>query len=204
MRASPIATLRRIARPEAQVERCDFCGAALAADHPHVLALAERRISCACGACAVLFSGQGTAKYRRVPDRVRYLADFRLEDEQWESLSVPIRLAYFFYSTAAGRIVALYPSPAGATECELPLASWDEIVRANSILAEMAPDVEGLLVNRTGKARQYFLAPIDDCFRLVGLIRTRWRGLSGGTEVWREIDGFFTALEARARKATRG
>jgi len=32
----------------------------------------------------------------------------------------------------------------------------------------------------------------------VGLIRTHWRGLSGGTEVWREIGSFFAALKKRA------
>ena len=36
----------------------------------------------------------------------------------------------------------------------------------------MEPDVEALLINRVGPAREYFLAPIDECYRLVGLIRT--------------------------------
>jgi hypothetical protein len=39
---------------------------------------------------------------------------------------------------------------------------------------------------------------MDDCYRLVGLIRTHWKGLSGGNEVWAEIAGFFSALRARA------
>jgi hypothetical protein len=51
--------------------------------------------------------------------------------------------------------------------------------------------VEALLVNRARGTRQHFLVPIDDCYRLAGLIRTRWRGLSGGEEVWKEIDRFF-------------
>jgi hypothetical protein len=29
-------------------------------------------------------------------------------------------------------------------------------------------------------------------------MRTHWRGLSGGDDVWREIDAFFTRLEQRA------
>jgi hypothetical protein len=51
--------------------------------------------------------------------------------------------------------------------------------------------VEALLVNRARGARMHFVVPIEDCYRLAGLIRTRWRGLSGGEEVWKEIDGFF-------------
>jgi hypothetical protein len=43
---------------------------------------------------------------------------------------------------------------------------------------------------------QYFLLPIDQCFKLVGLVRTHWRGLSGGSELWEELQKYFAALEA--------
>ena len=69
---------------------------------------------------------------------------------------------------------------------------------ANPVLAELEPDVEALLVNRARGAREHWLVPIDDCYALVGLIRTRWRGLSGGEEVWREIDAFFDGPATRA------
>ena len=49
------------------------------------------------------------------------------------------------------------------------------------MLAELEPDVEALLVNRMKGERAYYRAPIDECFKLVGLIRMHWRGLSGGT-----------------------
>jgi hypothetical protein len=39
--------------------------------------------------------------------------------------------------------------------------------------------------------------PIDECYRLVGLIRLNWRGLSGGSEVWEEVDKFFEQLEGK-------
>ncbi len=86
----------------------------------------------------------------------------------------------------------MYPSPAGATESLLSFDTWEEIERENPVLLEMEADVEALLVNRIGHARgfsspEYYLVPIDECFKLVGLIRSRWQGLSGGTEVWREI-----------------
>jgi hypothetical protein len=66
----------------------------------------------------------------------------------------------------------------------------------------MEPDVEALLANRVGAARgvtaQYYVVPIDECYKLVGLIRLHWHGLSGGTEVWREVATFFSSLKARA------
>ncbi len=111
---------------------------------------------------------------------------------------IPIQMAFFFNSTVTKKIVAVYPSPAGATESLLDLDAWDEIVRDNSILKQMEPDVEALLVNRVGNRREYYLVPIDECYKLVGLIRLHWQGLSGGTEVWKEIGRFFAALNDKA------
>jgi hypothetical protein len=164
---------------------------------------AARRLLCACGPCAVLFADQATARYKRVPRRVRVLDDFRITDAQWDGLRLPIQLAFFYYSTPAARVTACYPSPAGATESLLELESWNDIVAANPVLATMEPDVEMLLANRVGPARgsgpaEYFLAPADQCFRLVGLIRTRWKGLSGGVDVWNDISAFFAELRSEA------
>lgn len=163
-----------------------------------MLELSNRQLKCACRACAILFSGDGTTKYRRVPHRAVYLSDFHLTDAQWESLAVPINLAFFVYSSTAGRTVAFYPSPAGATECSLELASWSEIAGDHPVVNEMEPDVEALLVNRMGQARDCYVAPIDECYKLVGLVRTRWRGLSGGAAVMKEIQQFFDELNERA------
>jgi len=71
-------------------------------------------------------------------------------------------------------------------------------MHANPVLNEMQPEVEALLVNRIAKSHDYYLAPIDECYRLVGLVRSNWRGLSGGREVWTKIDQFFRELERRS------
>ena len=51
-------------------------------------------------------------------------------------------------------------------------------------------------------AAEYYLLPIDECYRLVGLIRMHWKGLSGGTDVWRELGEFFTSLKGRSTEAS--
>lgn len=189
------AALRHFVRPPAPFERCELCSAELSGEHQHLLNPSDRNIVCACDPCAILFSGQAGAKYRRIPRNARLLQEFLMRDEEWESLMIPINLAFFFHSSQAGRMMAIYPSPAGATESLLHLESWGEIARQNPGLEQMKPDVEALLINRVGDHREYYLAPIDRCYRLVGLIRTHWHGLSGGAEVWKQIDSFFSELK---------
>jgi hypothetical protein len=202
-------TLRQFARKPVlrQVEQCEMCSAELRSEHAHLIELAQRRLHCACDACAMLFSGQAGTKYKRVPRDVRLLADFQMNDAEWDGLLIPINLAFFFQNSIDSRVSALYPSPAGATESLLPLEAWSSIVQANSALNQLEPDVEALLVNRVGQARgtaaaEYYIVPIDACYKLVGLIRIHWRGLSGGTEVWQEIGNFFTDLRHKATVVT--
>jgi hypothetical protein len=193
-RLSALASLRRFAQPRPLRERCDLCATELAEQHPHLLELSSRRIVCACDACALLFDHPGVGKYRLVPRRVQFLADFRLPEEAWAALHLPIDLAFFLHSTAAVRVVAFYPSPAGATESLVPLEAWQTLVEDNPVLRELQSDVEALLVNRIGAAREHYRAGIDKCYELVGLIRTHWRGLSGGPVVWEAIGRFFDGL----------
>ena len=179
-------------------EYCELCRAPLAPEHRHLLEMATHKITCACDPCALRFEMVLDGRFKLIPRDTHALTDFHLSDAEWDDLALPIDLAFIVNSTAAKRVMALYPSPAGATESLLTLSAWEALVADNPVLAQMQPDVEALLVNRTGGQRLYYLAPIDVCFELVGLMRRNWRGLSGGEEVWREIDAFFLRLEQRA------
>jgi Family of unknown function (DUF5947) len=202
-KASAFATLRQFARKRNEnVETCEMCSRELAAEHAHLLETVSRKLICVCEACAILFSGNQNLKFKRVPRDVRFLGDFRLTDAQWDSLMIPIEMAFLFYSTSHEKVMAYYPSPGGATESLLSLDTWNDVVQENEILNELRSDVEALLVNRVGAGRGvkpgYYVVPIDACYKLVGLIRMHWRGLSGGNEVWREVGTFFAELKVKA------
>ena len=195
--------LRQFARKPRTAERCELCSLEIAAQHPHLIEPVARKLVCSCDACALLFSGRADSRYKRVPRQVRMLANFQMSDAQWDSLMIPINMAFFFHSSPDGRVVAMYPSPAGATESLLSLEAWNEIAHENPHLEKMEPDVEALLVNRIGHSRgftkaEYYVLPIDQCFKLVGLIRSQWRGFSGGIEVWQQIGEFFAGLRNNA------
>ena len=190
--------LRRFTPKTVAAEQCELCGLVVGSLHRHLLDLKTRSILCACQACGILFSNESGQRYKRIPETTKGLDDFRLTDAQWESLAIPISLAFFFRDSVAEKFVAFYPSPAGPTESLLDLSSWQEIVDENAAVAAMQADVEALLINRVKTAREYYITPIDECYRLVGIIRLNWRGLSGGTEAWKSIDQFFAGLRDKA------
>ena len=195
------AVLRQFARKRRVVEVCELCSSELATEHQHLIEPAARKLVCVCEACAILFSSQTSSRFKRVPRRIRFLPGFQISDAQWEGLMIPIELAFFFRSESTGKVSAFYPGPAGAIESLLSLETWTDIEGENPALRELQPEVEALIANRVGANRggaaQYYIAPIDECYKLVGLIRLHWHGLSGGTEVWREVGKFFASLKER-------
>jgi hypothetical protein len=176
-----------------------MCGASLEATHEHLFDGRTGQLRCACAACTLLLVTPG-ARWARVRHRAERLRDFRLTDEQWQALALPIDLA-FFVVDGGGRVTARYPSVAGTIESALALPAWDALIAVNPVLAGLEPNVEALLVRRAGAYRDHFIVSLDECYRLVGLVRLHWRGFAGGAEVWAAIDGFFGALDERPGKA---
>jgi hypothetical protein len=196
---------RSSARAEAVAERCELCNAPIGPEHRHLLRLPAREVLCACRACSTLFDrdAAGGDQFRLIPDRRLAVRDFELADQAWEELRLPVDIAFFFRDSVAGRVVALYPGPMGVTESLLRLEAWEEIEAANPVLGALRDDVEALLVDRALGARRHWIVPIDECYRLAGLIRLRWRGLTGGKDVWQAINGFFDELDRRSKPVGR-
>jgi hypothetical protein len=204
--ASP--RLQRLAQRQAEppapaLEECELCGRPIEADHRHVLDLEQRNLLCACRACAVLFDRRaaGGGHFRLVPERRLRLDELVMPDDLWERLQIPVDMAFFFHNTSAGRVMAYYPSPMGPTESALELTAWDELEESNAVLGTLEPDVEALLVDRARGRRRQWVAPIEDCYALVAVIRTHWRGFSGGREVWEELARFFEELDRKSKAA---
>jgi hypothetical protein len=161
----------------------------------------SRRLQCACQACASLFGSGGETIYRRIQRHVLGLNDLKLSDALWVSLGIPIGLAFLFRSSVTNEIVAVYPSPAGPAETQVDPETWNDLVLENSPIAGMMTDVEALLINRVNGVREYFIVPIDECYKLTGIVRKYWRGFSGGEEAWQQIQRFFDELKSRALPA---
>ncbi len=193
-----VTGLGRLARPAPvqQTEKCELCGRPLSDEHRHLLELNERRILCACEPCLAMKSG--LENYCPVSTRTLWLDDFVFPDELWSAFQLPVGLAFFMRSTGTNSVVALYPSPAGATECELHLESWDKLVEMNPILLDLEADAEALVVNRMVGAHQHAIVPIDECYRLVGLIKSTWQGISGGSAIEDAVPKFFDYVRDKA------
>ena len=203
-----LAALRRVAVRSPALEHCDLCAAALGGEHEHLVDPANRRLLCACSACAVLFDHSGATRYRRIPRDIRGLPDFEIGDTLWSSLAIPIGLVFFFRSSMLqpsrdrqGAVLAVYPSPGGPTETQVEEDVWKPVASRHSAIAGLSEDVEALLVNRIEGARNYYVVPIDQCYRLTGLIRRHWSGISGGDAVWEQVRLFFDRLEGNAGPA---
>lgn len=176
-----------------------MCARPIEHEHSHVVNVESRAILCACRPCYLLFTHASAGKHRAVPERYVHVPDLVGGRAWWETAGIPVRMAFVFTNSELGTPAAFYPSPAGATESLLALDSWTQLMADNPVLADLAPDVEALLINVEGDTFEGFLVPIDACYRLVGLVRLNWKGFDGGTEAWREIDGFFAELRGRGR-----
>ena len=204
----PLAVLSRIRNSTTPVkprpgECCELCREPIGDEHSHLVDVEARNLMCACRGCYLLFtaSGAGGEHFKAVPDRYRAFDDFRLSTSQWDSLQIPVSVAFFFMNSTLERVAAFYPGPAGATESLLPLETWREVVAVNPALDTLEPDVEAFLVraDREVGGAECFIVPIDACYDLVGRLRLLWRGFDGGRDAHDALDAFFDNVRSKAR-----
>lgn len=169
-----------------------MCAVRLGDEHPHLLDLDAGHPLCVCRACSLLFDRQvaGGGRFRVIPER-----RLPLSGVTPAGLGAPVGLAFFVVSDA-GEVTAHYPSPAGATRWEVDAGRWSQALCACPALAGLEPEVEALLVNTVGDRSEAWIVPVSDCFRLTGIVRLHWRGLSGGEAVWPRIEEFFDQLRS--------
>ncbi|WP_046732764.1 DUF5947 family protein [Streptomyces humi] len=183
-------------RPATETEVCDLCAAPVATDHPHLYDTGQDQVRCACRPCSVLFAdgrqGTGDGQFRLIPTR-----RVRLPKVDTAALGVPVGLV-FFVPRADGSVTAQGPSPAGAMRWQVDAAAWQRAVTGCPPLAGLAPDVEALLVNTVHGLDHHWIAPVDDCFRMLAVVRREWRGLSGGGRMWPAVERFFEELTERS------
>lgn len=197
---SIITKLRKIAKPlpQQEIEKCSFCGRRLPEDHRHLVDLSVMKFMCTCEMCMITMPAKGN--YKPLPQRYLRLEDFNLPDELWADFLIPVNMAFFVMSTLRQGTVAYYPAPTGATESKLKMEPWQELKLLNPILNDLNPDLEALLINRLEDSNQYFIVPVDSCYKLIGMIRIAWKGIFGGTEVNQVINNFFKELNERSIK----
>ncbi|NUV52368.1 hypothetical protein G6W51_05475 [Streptomyces coelicolor] len=177
----------------AESESCDLCAAPVPDEHAHLYDTGKQEVRCVCRPCSVLFAqgGAGDGHYRLVPRR-----RVRLPRVGTEVLGVPVGLV-FFVPRADGTVTAEGPSPAGAMRWEVDPAAWRQLAAACPQLAGVEPEVEALLVNTVHGLDHHWIVPIDDCYRMVAVVRREWRGLSGGGRIWPALERFFEDLTER-------
>jgi len=204
---------RAAARRSDSVERCGLCTAVVSAVHRHVLDGLDGSVMCACPACALLFGERASRTYKHSAretaggDRYHLIprGRTRLADIATDALNVPVGLA-FFVRQADGQVLAHYPSPLGTTQSQVDPDAWRDLERGSPPIEAMKPRVEAYLVRISGApglsalaARpgrdEHWIVPVDDCFRLVAVIRRHWTGMAGGSDVWREVARFFADLD---------
>ncbi|HEY9264052.1 MAG TPA: DUF5947 family protein [Mycobacterium sp.] len=206
-----IRAVRTAPRPAG--ESCEMCAEQIADEHQHVVNIEGRQLMCVCRGCYLLFTDQHAAlRYRAVPDRYLAFPDFALDRRRWDALQIPVGLAFFFRNSHLDRTVAFYPGPAGATESELDLESWNDLRAADPRVDMLADDTEALLVrvaatdtadDEQAAAPVCHLLPIDACYEFVGRLRMLWRGFDGGQDARRYIDEFFDTVAHRSKVVPR-
>lgn len=181
------------AQRAAAAERCDLCSEPVPQEHRHMFDTERREVMCACQACALLFvrGAASEGHFRLLPQR-----RVRLPRVSTKVLGVPVGLAYFVLGED-GNVLAHYPSPLGSTDWEVDQEAWQEVLAQSPALATLEPEIEALLVNTAQDTYQHWIVPLDDCFRLIAVVRQHWHGLSGGSRVWEEIRRFFGELQER-------
>lgn len=191
-----LRALRRFVRPRGD-HRCELCRGSIAPDpgHRHLLEVERDRTLCVCEPCALLFDAPSSGRYRAVPRTLTALPELVLSEADWQALGVPVRLAFFVRDDEreeGGR--AVYPSALGGFSARLGPEAFALLEEKCPRVGALMPRVEALLVSSSPERERAYLAPIDVCYRLLGVLRASAGAPSA-------VGRFFEELDERARRA---
>jgi hypothetical protein len=169
-----LLALRRFTAEKKPAEsRCDLCSGVLGDRHEHLLSPADRRLICACKACAFLFPGGVGARYQSVITRVEAMPTVHFDESDWGELGVPVRFVFLCASRFHARVFATYPNPGGATEAQVREHAWQHLVDRYPAIAEIEPDVEGLLIDGLAPDGGAYRVSMDVFHGVVGRLRNQ-------------------------------
>jgi hypothetical protein len=173
-------------------EKCDFCGKSVS-KHRNMIKVSEMRFMRACEMCSFIQSVRGD--YKLIPTQIKFLKDFYISEELRMEFIIPVNIAFFVFNSSRNSIVASYPAPSGAIELNLKMETWKKLETINSTIKDLKSDIEALLVNRLEMPVQYYIAPINLCYKLVEIIKTTQKGVFGGKQTEYAIQNFFRELK---------
>ena len=192
--------------------RCDRCGVGLLPDprHAHLFSYSRRSLLCACAACSApyregVIGKERSPAYRLVPSRVERIDALSLTQADWEELGIPVQIAFLLknqrengWRLGRGRGPSRLSQPGREYGIGHPAGGVDPpLVQLLSARATRAGRRSPARRQAPRQAR-YFRAPIDECYRLAGLLRSHWEGFAGGPRVGAAVDDFFAELASRA------
>ena len=176
------SAFRHLVRKRVPEESCDLCSAPLDSKACPPSRRRATQVMCACTPCAVLFTDSMT-RFRGISSAdVRHLPDCCLTHEDLGGVGYSDQSCFCVSFQRDRADDCLISKPWGRNRASLPADVWEEIVTHEPRLAKMQDDVQAFLVNRLAEPYQYYMAPIDKCFELVGTVRLYWKGFTGGTE----------------------
>ena len=170
------ARLAAAARPAEPSRHAPRSAASCAAsrsppEHRHLLDLQRAALLCACRAVLdpVRPPRRGRRPLRLVPERAGGCSTTSSSTTRCGRARHPGRpgvlLPEHAPPVAWSRSTRARSAP---TESLLELTAWDELARRTRCSRELQPDVEALLVNRTGERARALARPVDRCYELVG------------------------------------
>ena len=146
----------------------------------------------------VLVAALGRRGVRAAGNRTVWLDDFASSTTTCGRLPDPDRPGVLHALERSGGIVALYPSPAGATESRASTRRWTALVAAQPRARPTSSPTPRRWSSTAWPSRhQHAIVPIDRATGSSGCVKSSWEGISGGSALEAAVAGSSTTCATR-------